>query len=189
MASLSSGPSTQDLQTSDSAKAALNDPGLLEGGEGAVLVDGLEGLAGGFDPDPAIQFGNKNPLGMEIGADLPLHGLGDVAANPAFFLGETGTVDFAAHVGAGTSDTTDTCHDMKIWGAGRGGKPSSHGWSRFFEKKGDRLDRFPEFCASVARGSSSAQHKIVYVYDFMGSGGDRMTAAFFGGEGGRLGVV
>ena len=85
----------------------LDQAGFLQSREGAVFVDRFEGFAGGLDLDVATEFGDEHALGLEIGSDRTLDGFGHVATDTAFFLGETGTMDFAAHADTGTSDTTN----------------------------------------------------------------------------------
>ncbi len=88
--------------------ALLDEAGLPEGGVGAVLVDGLEGLAAGLDLHIFPEFGNPDPLLLEIRRDRALDGLGHVTTDSALLLGQTGTVDATAHAGAGSSDTANS---------------------------------------------------------------------------------
>lgn len=113
---------------------ALDEAGLLESGEGAVFVDRLEGFAGGLDLHVASELRYEDTLGVQVGGNLAFHGLGDVTTDAAFFLGETGTVNFAAGADAGTSDTTNAGHDIKGKGLrGRGEKPPFRVRSRIFD--------------------------------------------------------
>jgi hypothetical protein len=85
----------------------LDQAGFLQSREGAVFVDRFEGFAGGLDLDVAPEFGDEHALGLEIGSHRTFDGFRHVATDAAFFLGETGTMDFAAHADTGTSDTTN----------------------------------------------------------------------------------
>ena len=85
----------------------LDQAGFLQSREGAVLVDRFEGFAGGLDLDVAAEFGDEHALHLKIGSHRTFDGFRHVTTDAAFFLGETGTVDFAAHTDTGTSDTTN----------------------------------------------------------------------------------
>ena len=89
-------------------RTLLDQPCFPEGGVGAVLVNGLEGLATGLDLNVAPQLRNPDPLGLEVGGDRAFDGLGHVPTDPAFFLGQSGTVDPTAHAGSGTSDAANS---------------------------------------------------------------------------------
>jgi hypothetical protein len=56
------------------------------------------------------ELGNPDALGLEIGRNGALHDFGDVTADTAFFLGQTGTMDSAAGADAGSSDDANTGH-------------------------------------------------------------------------------
>ena len=99
---------SEDLQGFRRLGGLLDQPGLFEGGVGIVLVNGLEGLATGLDLDVASQLGDPDPLLLEVGGDRTLDGLGHVTADSALLLGQSGTVDPAAHAGAGTSNAADS---------------------------------------------------------------------------------
>jgi len=119
-------------------RGALDEAGLLEGGEGAVFVDGLEGLAGGFDDHVATEFRDEDALFVEVWRDFAIHGLGDVTTDTAFFLGETGTVDSAAAADAGTSDAANSGHCFV--GRVGGGEKSRHpGFGQGFSLGGERV--------------------------------------------------
>lgn len=68
---------------------ALDEAGLLEGGEGAVLVDGLECFAACLDLHVATELRNEDALGVEVRGDLPFDRFGHVTTDTTFFLGET----------------------------------------------------------------------------------------------------
>ncbi len=86
----------------------FDQPGLLEGGVGAILVDGLEGLATGLDLDVAPKFRDPDSLGFQVWRNRALDGLRDVTTDTTLFLCQSGTVDSTPHSDAGTSDAADS---------------------------------------------------------------------------------
>src|SRR5262245_60015428 len=115
---VSSGPFSKN----DLAAVISDETCVLEGRVGTVLVDGLDGLGAQGKAHEAIQLGHPDALGLKVRSDLALHDLGDVATDTALFLGETGTVDFAAGTDSASSDAADSGHGRKrgcLRGAGR----------------------------------------------------------------------
>ncbi len=106
---LSSGPSRHEINCGKES----DQTGFLQGGVGAVLVDGLDRLAAQGEAQPAVQLGHPDALGLEVRSDLALHDLGHVATDTALFLGETGTIDTTARANSASSDAADTGHGMK----------------------------------------------------------------------------
>jgi len=91
---------------------------LFEGHKRTIFINRLECAATQFEAQELSQFRHPDALGLEIGADGAQHDFGDVAADPALFLGQTRTVDSAAGADAGSSNTANTCHDEIMWGCG-----------------------------------------------------------------------
>jgi len=88
----------------------LNDAGLFQGHESTILVHGLQGTAAELGADKFAEFWHPDALVLKVRGDRALDHLGDVTTDTAFFLGQTGTVDFAAGADAGSSNTADACH-------------------------------------------------------------------------------
>ena len=78
----SSGPLSKVIGRSDQTR-------LLEGGVGAVLVDGLECPAGKRQANPAVLLRDPDTLGLKVRSHLAFDDFGDVTTDTALFLGET----------------------------------------------------------------------------------------------------
>ena len=102
----------------------LEQTSLLERSKSSVLIDGLESAATELHAHECAELRNPDTLGLKVRGNGALHHFGDVATDTAFFLRQTGTVNFAARADAGSSDTADTGHNRKRCGvAGRGEWP------------------------------------------------------------------
>lgn len=86
----------------------LNQSSLLEGGVGAILVDGLEGLAACLYLHVAPEFRDPDPLGLQVWRHGALNRFRHVTTDTALFLGQSGTVDPTPHADAGTSNAADS---------------------------------------------------------------------------------
>jgi hypothetical protein len=104
----------------------LNDAGLLEGDQGAVLVDCLDGAGGKLQADVAAKLRNPDPLGLKVRADGALVDLGDVTTDTALFLGKARTVNLTPDADVGASDRTNFSHGKK-WIGLRGGEKATLG--------------------------------------------------------------
>lgn len=91
----------------------LDQPGLLQRGECAVFVDGLDRLGAQFDFHSATQFWNVDALGVQVGRNGAFHDLGDVTSDTTLLLRETGTVNSTTDTDTGTSDTAYSGHCSK----------------------------------------------------------------------------
>jgi len=101
------------------SRKRLDQAGFLQSLVSPVLIDGLEGLGGCLDPDILVQLRNPDTLGVEVRGNLTLHRLGDVTADAALFLGQTGTVDFTSNTNFGTAAAAYSCHRAKHLVGGR----------------------------------------------------------------------
>ena len=70
-------------------------PGLLQGHVGAVLVQGLHAARGDTDPDEFLEFRDPNAAFVQVGAENARYILGHVTSDATFFLRHTTTVNDA----------------------------------------------------------------------------------------------
>jgi hypothetical protein len=70
-------------------------PGLLQGRVGAVLVQGLHAACCDADPDEFLEFRNPNAAFVQVGAEGTRNVLRHVTSDATFFLRHTTTVNDA----------------------------------------------------------------------------------------------
>lgn len=88
----------------------LDQAGFLKRRVSSVLVDRLERLGAGLNPNILVEFWNPDPLRMKVRRDLAFDCLRYVTANAAFFLGQTRTVDSTSNPNFGTADAAYFSH-------------------------------------------------------------------------------
>ena len=94
----------------------VEDTGLLESIEGAVLRNGAESFAGELHADVAalatVELGNPDALFLQVRINCAVHHLGDVTTDTALLLGKTGTMNATALMRHGKCDIADSGHKI-----------------------------------------------------------------------------
>lgn len=101
-----------------STKKLVQDTGLLEGVVSTVLGDGTEGFAGKLHADVAttatVELGHPYTLLLKVGINGTINHLGNVTADTALLLGETGAMDAAALVRHSKRNIADSGHKILV---------------------------------------------------------------------------
>ena len=94
----------------------VEDTGLLESIEGAVLRNGAESLAGELHADVAalatVELGNPDALFLQVRINCAVHHLGDVTTDTTLFLSKTGAMNAAALVRHSKRNIADSGHNF-----------------------------------------------------------------------------
>ena len=89
---------------------ALDDASLFQGGICAVFRHGFNCPCRELYGDEALEFGNPDTAGFEVGNELP-GGIGrDVTADAALLLGHAATMNDVAFRGPGMGDGANSGH-------------------------------------------------------------------------------
>ena len=91
----------------------LNKASPLECRVGTILVDGFERYGRGLHFDVLAELRHPNALGLQVRRHLPLDGFSNVTPDAAFFLCQTGTVNFPSDSYLGSANATNSRHRSK----------------------------------------------------------------------------
>lgn len=90
-----------------------DDSSFFQCHKSTIFIDGLECTAAQFNTHEFSEFRNPDALVLKVWRDGALHDFRDVTADTTLFLGQTRTVNFSAGADAGSSDATNTGHNIK----------------------------------------------------------------------------